>query len=199
MTVDTTLPRAGGRRRGRWTLWVLVAALIAAVAGAYFTWFATYHFVIVDKGKLYRDGNRGIREFRNAVRQSGARTVISIVDDTEVQAPEFRDEEAYLAQHGIEYVRIPIRKGRYPTNEQLKQFLAIASDPVKQPVLYHDNEGIRRAGMMMAAYQESVLGYDDARAKAAIQRFGHSDRTLNDVVRFIEGYDGRTREVVLTR
>jgi hypothetical protein len=89
----------------------------------------------------------------------------------------------------LEFHWIPIRAGWYPTAEQVRQFLAIATDPAKQPVLYHDDEGIRRAGMMMAAYQESVLGYDDAKTKAAIQAFGHSDRTVDEVRRFIDAYD----------
>jgi hypothetical protein len=71
----------------------------------------------------------------------------------------------------------------------VREFVAIASDPANQPVLYHDDEGIRRAGMMMAAYQESILGYDDVKANAAIQAFGHSDRTIREVRRFIEAYD----------
>jgi hypothetical protein len=33
------------------------------------------------------------------------------------------------------------------------------------------------------------MGYDKEQAKQSILRFGHSDRTANDVIRFIEGYD----------
>ena len=39
------------------------------------------------------------------------------------------------------------------------------------------------------------MGYDKERAKDAILRFGHSDRTVNDVKRFIDGYDPATDAV----
>ena len=43
--------------------------------------------------------------------------------------------------------------------------------------------------MMIAAYEMSVLKYDKPHAIAAIQSFGHSDRTTEDIKRFIETYD----------
>jgi hypothetical protein len=49
--------------------------------------------------------------------------------------------------------------------------------------------------MMVAAYQMSVLGYDKPQTINAIQSFGHSDRTINDVKTFIDIYDPATRTV----
>ena len=183
---------SGGRR-----LWVVLTVCLVA-ASAFFAWwlyFDTYHLITVHDGILYRDGNRGVREFRTALRKSGARTVVCIVDDDEIRAPEYVAAQDLLRRRGIDFVRIPIVKGDWPTTRQIREFLEIATDPARQPVLFHDNEGIRRAGMMMAAYQESVLGYDDARAAAAIRAFGHSERTIQDVRHFIEIYDGPRREL----
>ena len=158
-------------------------------------WFDTYHLITVHEGVLYRGGNRGVREFRTAVRKARPETVICIVDDRELVAEEYVAEQAFPDSNGIEFVRIPIIKGDWPTTEQVRQSLDIATNPRRQPVLFHDNEGIGRAGMMMAAYQESVLGYDDTRAKAAIRAFGHSERTMQDVRRFIDLCDGTRREL----
>jgi protein tyrosine phosphatase (PTP) superfamily phosphohydrolase (DUF442 family) len=177
------------RRPRRWIAILAVVLVVATAVLIYRNFFETYHLVEVDPGKLYRDGNRSLREFKNSLRKSGAKTVIATVDQQEYNEPEFVQGREYAKAHGLEYVWIPIRAGWYPTADQVKQFLAIATDPAKQPVLYHDDEGIRRAGMMMAAYQESVLGYDDANAKAAIQAFGHSDRTIDEVREFIDAYD----------
>jgi hypothetical protein len=55
-----------------------------------------------------------------------------------------------LDRKGIKFVRIPIIKGDWPTTEQVRQFLDLTTDPRRQPVLFHDNEGIRRAGMRSA-------------------------------------------------
>src|SRR5688572_15763718 len=178
------------RKRSRRTQ-VLALVLLLAVTG-FLVWrqyFQTYHLVVVDEGKLYRDGNRSLREFKNTLRKTKPRTVIAVLDEKEYHEPEFVAARELVQSRGLAFHWIPIRAGWYPTAEQVREFLKVANDPAKQPVLYHDDEGIRRAGMMMAAYQETVLGYDDAKAKAAIQAFGHSDRTINDVRRFIDAYD----------
>jgi protein tyrosine phosphatase (PTP) superfamily phosphohydrolase (DUF442 family) len=170
---------------------LLVVLVVLVVAGflVWRQWFETYHFVVVDPGKLYRDGNRSLREYRNALRRAKPRTIVVIIDEQEYNEPDFVAAREIARERGIEYHWIPVMAGAYPTAEQVREFLAIASDPVKQPVLYHDDEGIRRAGMMMAAYQETVLGYEDERAKAAIRAFGHSERTIGDVKAFIDAYD----------
>lgn len=192
--MDDAPPTRSPRRR-----FLVVALTVALCAGGFLTWwfrFDTYHLVTVHDGVLYRDGNRGLREFRNALRKSNAKTVVCIVDDQEIGAEEYVAEQELLRRRGIPFVRIPIVKGDWPTTGQLREFLAIATDPARRPVLYHDNEGIRRAGMMMAAYQESVLGYTDEQAKAAMKSFGHSERTTVDVRHFIDIYDGARRELV---
>lgn len=175
----------------------VAAAGALALCAALVWWFRydTYHLVTVHEGVLYRDGNRGLREFGTAVRKARPKTVVCLVDDREIRDPEYVAEQEFLRREGIEFLRIPIVKGDWPTTEQVREFLAITTDPARQPVLFHDNEGIRRAGMMMAAYQESALGYDDERAKASIRAFGHSERTIGDVRRFIDLYDGSRREL----
>jgi hypothetical protein len=114
---------------------------------------------------------------------------VAVIDDEEFNQAEFVGARELCQSRGIEWVRIPVKAGKFPLPEQFKQFISIATDPAKQPILFHDDEGIRRAGMMMAAYQMSALGYDRARAKADIRAFGHSDRTIDDVRRFIDAYD----------
>src|SRR5688572_26980842 len=181
---------SSARKRPRRVVPILIALFL--VGAGFLVWrqfFQTYHLVIVDPGKLYRDGNRSLREFKNTLRKTDPKTVVAIVDRKEYDEPEFVAARELVKSRGLNFRWIPIPAGWYPTADQVREFVAIASDPVNQPVLYHDDEGIRRAGMMMAAYQESVLGYDDAKAKAAIQAFGHSDRTINDVRRFIDAYD----------
>jgi len=86
-------------------------------------------------------------------------------------------------------VRIPVPLGGWPTDEQVKEFLKIVQDPARQPVLVHCAQGVRRTGMMVAAYQESVMKFDREQAKSAILDFGHSQRTIGDVQRFIDIYD----------
>jgi protein tyrosine/serine phosphatase len=62
-------------------------------------------------------------------------------------------------------------------------------------VLVHCAQGVRRTGFFVAAYQMSVMGYDQQKAKDSILTFGHSDNTINDIRKFIDGYDAKEQAV----
>ena len=49
--------------------------------------------------------------------------------------------------------------------------------------------------MVVAAYQMSILGFTREQAKAAMEQFGHSARTVADVKRFIDLYDPSDRSI----
>jgi len=151
----------------------------------------------VEKGVLYRDGNRGLREFKTALRKSNARTVIMLNDDQEIQKEPFKSEVNLLNDQNIELVRIPVKLGGFPNTDQVRQFLSTINDRSKWPILVHCAQGVRRTGMMVAAYQESVLGFDDAKTKASILPFGRkpTSQTLADVKTFIDDYDGKQRQL----
>ena len=181
----------------------LAFALVCVVTiAAFATWllfFKTYHLATVQKGILYRDGCQKTGEFVNAINRVKPRTVVSLIDDNERNDPkksQFQIEEKLLAMHGITLERIPVKLGGWPTKEDVAKFVEIVKDKDRQPVLVHCAQGVRRTGMMVAAYQEAVMGMSDAQAKAEIMTFGHSDRTANDVKRFIDGYDPKTGNVL---
>jgi protein tyrosine phosphatase (PTP) superfamily phosphohydrolase (DUF442 family) len=191
---DTT---QGPTRRQRWVRRVLVAiatlVMLAAVTGWY--WWAevqTYHLLEVSHNILYRDGNRDLREFRHALERTGARTVVSLVDDGEVAdpaKPQFAQEAAYCHEHGIQQVRIPVHRGGWPTSDQIDQFLTVVADPANRPVLVHCAQGVRRTGMFVAAYQLAVQDRTKDNVRAAVQSFGHDPRDTDDVRTFIDNYD----------
>ena len=161
-------------------------------------YFATYHLATVQEGVLYRDGARSVHELELAIDKVRPRTVVCLVDDNEVadpSKPQFAQEFALLKERGIKAERIPVKLGGWPTSEDVRRFLATTTDAGDQPVLVHCAQGVRRTAMMVAAYQESVLGHDKEKAKAEILAFGHSDSTVNDIRRFIDGYDAKTRTV----
>lgn len=160
--------------------------------------FETYHLATVEPNVLYRDGNRGVRELDNAVEKVKPRTVVSLIEDRELadpEKPEFEAEMKYLEKKGVRVERIPVKLGGWPSRESVQRFLAVVNDKENQPVLVHCAQGVRRTGMMVAAYQQAMLGYNDGKAKEAILTFGHSQRTVGDVQRFIEGYDPATGAV----
>ncbi len=177
-----------------------VLFLVAIVGGLliFRFFFSTYHLATVQEGVLYRDGARSVRELARAVRQVRAKTVVSLIDDAEERdpiKPQFRQEEQYLTAAGIAHQRIAVKLGGWPTSADVREFLHTVEQPGRQPVLLHCAQGVRRTAMFVAAYQESVLGYDKQRAKAAILSFGHSARTTGEIEWFIDHYDPATRTV----
>ena len=176
---------------------IIIAVAILAAAGWWIFWayFDTYHLATVKSGVLYRDGVRSLHEFDLAARRINVKTVVSLVDDQEINQPPFTEEMAYCKEHGIEVVRIPVLLGGWPRGDQISQFLAIATDPARQPVLVHCAQGVRRTGMMVAAYERSVLGMNKDQTMAAMLTFGHSRRTVGDVQKFIETYDPATKQM----
>ena len=192
--------------RRRWVRRVVVALVtLAVVAGGYGVyWWAevqTYHLFQIQSGVLYRDGNRGMREFRHALDQTGARTVVTLVDDDELndpRKPQFRQEADYCRDHGIKQVRIPVKLGGWPTSDQLLQFLGVVAEPANRPVLIHCAQGVRRTGMFMAAYQLTQMDRSRAWAHATVQAFGHKPRDTDDVQAFIDNYDPASATIPTT-
>jgi len=181
----------------RWPSYVVFTVCALAATYLFFFRVQTYHFAQVQKDVLYRDGNRGLREFKTALRKSAARTVVILNDDQEIQNEPFSSELNYLKQEGIEIVRIPVKLGGYPSSDQVKQFLDTVNDRGKWPVLVHCAQGVRRTGMMVAAYQESILGYDANKAKSLIIPWGRkpTSQTLADIKAFIDGYDAKSHQL----
>ena len=182
-------------------VWIAIVALVAALlaGGVWWKWFQTYHLVTVKEGVLYRTGNRGMREFENTVRVVGPKTVICLVDDKELADPEkrmFNAEIDWLGKRGVRVERIAVKLGGWPTTGDVRKFLEIVATPERQPVLIHCAQGVRRTGMFVAAYQESVLGVDKEKVKAEMPTFGHSRRTVKDIERFVEVYDPKERAVM---
>lgn len=178
---------------------VFAIPFVAMAATGFFAWrqfLETYHFAVVDDHKVYRDGNRGPRELLNAIRKAQPKTIISLIDNQELsdkEKPEFAQEVELLKQQGVELMRVPVKLGGWPTAKDIEDSLSVMSDKSKQPVLVHCAQGVRRTGMIVAAYQQSILGWDDEKTKKAVLAFGHSERSIGDVKKFIDVYDPTKR------
>jgi protein tyrosine phosphatase (PTP) superfamily phosphohydrolase (DUF442 family) len=95
----------------------------------------------------------------------GFKTVVSLrVHDTSDEGPTRRA--------GMEWIQIPVRDHFTPSFEQVDAFLAIVSDPEKQPVFVHCHHGIGRTGIMSALYRIAREGWPVDRALAEARTFG---------------------------
>jgi protein tyrosine phosphatase (PTP) superfamily phosphohydrolase (DUF442 family) len=182
------------------TLAAAVVLLVAGAVAALVVWrnSHTYHLATVQEGVLYRDGLRSKAQFEATLDLIRPKTVVSLIDERELadaHKPQLAAEASLCAAHGVTLDRIPVKLGGWPTSDDIRKFLAIVGDKQNQPVLVHCAQGVRRTGIFVAAYEESVLGWDKQKTKAAVLSFGHGVDTVNDIKRFIDGYDPKTQTV----
>lgn len=182
------IPQSSSRRKNATWIGSVLGLVVACSGGYWWMRLNTYHLATVQAGVLYRDGVSSMRKFKTAMRMTHARTIVRLIDDKEASEEPFTDEAQWCKQEGIAVKQINISPGGSPTEADVERFLAIVQDPANQPVLVHCHQGVNRTGMMVAAYQMSVMGYSRKKAVEAILRFGHSSRSYQDVLRFIDGY-----------
>lgn len=198
-TPDQVVQGRGHSKRAKLVAAAVIVLLGFAVFGvALWQSNRAYHLATVQPGVLYRDGARSARQFATALDSVYPHTVVSLVDAQEIadpNKPQLGEEAKLCSARGIKLDRIEVKLGGWPRSEDLQRFLKIVTDKRNQPVLVHCAQGVRRTAFFVAAYQESVLGYDKARTKDAILTFGHSDKTIDDIRRFIDEYDARNESV----
>ena len=92
-----------------WRPTIAIAIVVLACVFVWWQWFMTYHLEVVQEGVLYRDGNRGMREFKNAVRKVKPKTVVCLIDDAELAdagKSMFAQEMKYLGDRNIKLERV---------------------------------------------------------------------------------------------
>ena len=115
----------------------------------------------VDK-QLYRGAQPTLQGFEQ-LRALGIKTVVSLRN--------LHSDRESIAASGLGYEEIPMTASA-PTEEQVVQFLKIATDPKHQPVFVHCQHGADRTGTMVAAYRMAVQSWSAEQAIAEMTRGG---------------------------
>ena len=117
------------------------------------------------------------------LRDHGYRTVVSFRSDS----PD-RDD---VIRSGMDYVEIPLHAGIFgakdPTEEQVRQFLAVVTDPARRPVFIHCLRGKDRTGIMSAIYRIEACGWTADDAIEEMRAFGFHGY-YRGFVRFVRAY-----------
>ncbi len=188
------------RKMNGWIIGLLIGLIVAGGVVGFLAWerARTYHLLAVQPGVLYRSGQQGTAQLARAIDSCKIKTVVSLIDPQELAdpaKPQFKEEAVLLQQKGVALESVPVPLGGWPSSGDVQKFLKLTEDARLQPVLVHCAQGVRRTGMMVAAYEMSVMNYDKARTREAIEGFGHSRRTTADIEKFIEIYEPVNRVV----
>lgn len=178
-----------------WLAIVLVLAVAVTLLAVRLYNSRAYHFAEIQPGVLYREGMRSPAQFLRSCQRAKIKTVISLVSPEEIGNERFAPALAACRERGIKTLQVAIPLGGWPTSENVQAFLKLAEEAANQPVLVHCREGVRRTGMMSSAFRLSAMGMTKEQAKAAIETFGHSRRSIGNVELFIDAYDPKARTV----
>ncbi len=166
------MPRCGRRDRSLFDVLVLLPALILAASGCA-GWGHGRRaaddlpaFRQVDDG-LYRGGQPtpdGIRRLAGM----GVKTIVCLRHPSATIARERR----LVGSLGMRWVNLPMWFWWRPSEEQVRQFLAITSDPSSRPVFVHCQQGRNRAGILVAVYRVVQQHWTPEEAYAEARRYG---------------------------
>ena len=137
---------------------------------------------------LYRGAQPDAAGFL-ALKDLGVRTVVNLRsrhDDAQLAAPA-----------GIDVVTIEMKAALDadpPTDEDVRAFFAVVTDPARQPVFVHCAQGKDRTGTMCALWRMEADGWTAARALEEMRTFGFHEAMYGDLAKFVLGY--RTKGLV---
>jgi tyrosine-protein phosphatase SIW14 len=102
----------------------------------------------------------------DSLKKMGIRTVINL------RHYHGTTEEKRCHERGIDYVHIVLASSAAPSDEDVRQFLRVVTDPARQPVYVHCYRGKDRTGVMVAAYRMAVEGWTHDEAVREMDDFG---------------------------
>jgi len=132
-------------------------------------------------------GEEGLRYLRD----NGYRTIVSFLPS--------QSESAFVVHSGMKYVHIPMHSGLFsaqpPTDEQVRQFLAVVRDTTQYPIFIHCHAGKDRTGAMSAIYRMEACGWTNDEAIQEMKAFGFSGR-YKRLFKFVKGYSSHPDSAV---
>ncbi|HET9952011.1 MAG TPA: MBL fold metallo-hydrolase [Candidatus Eisenbacteria bacterium] len=137
------------------------------------------HFAEMEAG-LFRGGRPSDDAIHN-LRRRGVRSIVNLRHD---------DHERSLAEAaGFRYFEIPLRVGLLgsaePTEEDVRRFLDLATDPANRPLFFHDRRGRGGTGVMAAFYRIELDRWPADDAIEEMEAFG-SDGVRDDILRDVD-------------
>jgi protein tyrosine/serine phosphatase len=145
------------------TLSITAAASARAGQGGKFAAIHIKNFGQMDE-RFYRGAQPDETDFKDLA-ALGIKTIVDLRDD-----PTSYEKRAAEAA-GMQYVNIPMSDTHYPKEEQIQQFLKLATDPATGAFYVHCAGGRHRTGVAGAVYRMTVYGWDYDRTYGEMKKF----------------------------
>jgi tyrosine-protein phosphatase SIW14 len=120
-----------------------------------------------------------------ALKDMGVRTIVDL---------RAAHDDHRAADLGFDVVNIPMSSFPTiapPTDDEIRKFLEVVTDPARRPVFFHCAVGKDRTGTMCALYRIEVDGWTNERAVAEMRQFGYHDVLYAGLEEFVRGYKPR--------
>lgn len=117
--------------------------------------YGFWSFSIPKPGIFSRSGQPTISEFK-WLKSNGWKSVVNLRFDGEYKEVADDAKLPGFKKLGFNYLRLPIKDGRPPTEKQARAFLKFIQDPENQPVHIHCRGGYGRTGTMVALYRYEI-------------------------------------------
>jgi protein tyrosine/serine phosphatase len=114
---------------------------------------------------LYR-GSAPEGEGLDTLKRLGVRTVVNL------RHYHGDSEEKECLRRGLAYERVVLESSDAPRDEDVRRFLALATDPARRPLYFHCWRGKDRTGAFCAAYRLAVEGWSLPEAQNEMKEFG---------------------------
>lgn len=133
---------------------------------------------------LYRGAAPSHEGLDSLVSALGVRTVVNL------RHYHGSREERWCKERGLAYFPLRVESSDAPSDEQVREFLRLATDPERRPLYFHCWRGSDRTGAFCAAYRMAVDGWPLPDAEAEMQEFGFFDG-WRDLLHFVRGFPAR--------
>ncbi|MBI4354663.1 MAG: dual specificity protein phosphatase family protein [Candidatus Omnitrophica bacterium] len=122
-----------------------------------------------------------------ALKAMGIKTIVSLRVPPRLIAQEAKQAEAL----GLDFVSLPLSNYDEPSDTEVKTFLAVVTDPRRQPVFVHCRQGQLRTGALMASYRVLEEGWSAEQAYTEAKALGFDDQYpwYRPLKRFIKDLD----------
>lgn len=174
---------------------IIVAVVVVASVLLWQRLFGTYRLVEVEKYVLYSTGLRSVEELNNAALASRASCILLCSDTVELETPLLSASQTYAFHSKLRVEDFRVGPGGWPTSGDIDVALRVIARQSRRPVLIASADGVRRPGMVVAAYLTSVLKYDKPAAMKRIRELYGDVPGLEDVSRFLEVYEPASQKV----